>query len=608
MSVAPDQRFTSSRPCPVCGGHAQLLRGNKERCYGFLSGDGSWAHCTREEHAGGLEQNPESGTYGHRLMGNCRCGSRHNPSPASDNGHAPGRAKEIVKTYDYRDADGKLLSQAVRYNPKDFKQRRPSGNGRWIWNLKGVERVLYRLPELLAADSSETVFVAEGEKDADRLAAFDFVATTNSEGAGNWREEFTPVLNKRHVAILQDNDEAGQKHVETVARMLHGEAASVKVVALPSLPEKGGDVSDWFDNGGTPEELVRLVQEAPVWQPKSAETHSDHPIGSGFGQNELLPLKTPRDVVNAAKDSTDWIVEGLLAPGEITDLAGTAKLSGKTTFVTHMLASVVRGEKFMGFATRKAKVLYLTEQGNNFANALKKSSLVEAGEALRIVQYRDLDSKTRCWDNLIKTATESCKRNGFQVLVVDTFAGLSGLRGTEENNVGDILEKMAPLKDAAQKHGLAVVVARHAGKDGKGRGSSIFEGEADIILTLGRPQGNHKETARVLEGIGRHDDIPSRTTIELTNDGYVSFGNDDKIEFLRAVEAIRAITPHDLTRALTEKEILDASAAQGCSRTTLKRALESLTTQTENSVKQEGEGKKGNPYRYWQPSSKEPPD
>ena len=35
------------------------------------------------------------------------------------------------------------------------------------------------------------------------------------------------------------------------------------------------------------------------------------------------------------------------------------------------------------------------------------------------------------------------------------------------------------------------------------RGSSIFEGEADIVLTLGRPEGNHKETARVLEGIGR---------------------------------------------------------------------------------------------------------
>src|SRR5262245_34599145 len=68
--------------------------------------------------------------------------------PSSPNGHRPLRPV-IVATYDYLDEDGRLLFQVVRYSDKSFKQRQPDGKGGWIWNLKGVRRVLYRLPELL---------------------------------------------------------------------------------------------------------------------------------------------------------------------------------------------------------------------------------------------------------------------------------------------------------------------------------------------------------------------------------------------------------------------------------------------------------------------------
>src|SRR6266850_1768518 len=56
---------------------------------------------------------------------------------------------------EYNDVDRQLLFQVVRYQPKDFKQRRPDGQGAWIWNLDGVRPVLYRLPELSTADPSK---------------------------------------------------------------------------------------------------------------------------------------------------------------------------------------------------------------------------------------------------------------------------------------------------------------------------------------------------------------------------------------------------------------------------------------------------------------------
>jgi hypothetical protein len=147
MSIAPERRYSPSRPCPVCGGHDRLPRGGGRRCYGLLSEDGLWAHCTREEQAGALEQNPESGTYAHSLIGDCRCGVRHDPGPADANDYAPRRERKIAATYAYRDADDNVVFQVVRFDPKDFRQRRPNGKGGYTWSLDGIERILYRLPE-----------------------------------------------------------------------------------------------------------------------------------------------------------------------------------------------------------------------------------------------------------------------------------------------------------------------------------------------------------------------------------------------------------------------------------------------------------------------------
>src|SRR5262249_3630164 len=139
------------------------------------------------------------------------------------------------------------------------------GKGGWIWNLAGVARVLYRLPELLAADTRVTVFVLEGEKDVDALRALGLVATTNPMGAGTWERTFNEASRGRNVVILPDNDVPGREHAQKVAQNLAGVAALVKVLELPGLPP-GGDVSDWLAAGGSAEELVRLAEAAGPWQ------------------------------------------------------------------------------------------------------------------------------------------------------------------------------------------------------------------------------------------------------------------------------------------------------------------------------------------------------
>ena len=174
----------------------------------------------------------------------------------------------IVATYDYRDRGGELLFQVVRYTPKGFRQRRPDRTGGWTWSTKGVERVLYRLPELLAADRDETVFICEGEKDADNLAALGLVATTAPGGAGKWRQlSDLSALAGRRVVALPDNDsrQQGLRHCKDVAASLAAIASSVKVLSLPGLAPTGEDVSDWIGYGGTAARLIELARDCPEW-------------------------------------------------------------------------------------------------------------------------------------------------------------------------------------------------------------------------------------------------------------------------------------------------------------------------------------------------------
>jgi hypothetical protein len=275
------ERFTVTNPCPICGGYERLPHGRGERCYGYLSSDGQYAHCTREEYAGDLQPHKGGETYAHRLHGTCACGNTHgtfsplNCEPIGGYGEMLPVWKNPewrqVAEYTYRDEDGTVLFQAVRFERKEgsgkqFRQRRPDGLRRWAWNLDGVTLALYRLPELLKADPTVPVFIVEGEKDADRLGSNGFVTTTNPMGAGKWRDDYNDALTGRHVVILGDNDDVGRKHVEKVAQSLHDIAASVKVIHLDGLPEHG-DISDWLNAGHTSDELQNIVAQTPLWDP-----------------------------------------------------------------------------------------------------------------------------------------------------------------------------------------------------------------------------------------------------------------------------------------------------------------------------------------------------
>src|SRR6516165_2661509 len=203
------------------------------------------------------------------------------PDPAPE---PNGRTKwPILATYPYTDESNVLLFEVVRFDTTDreqrFRQRRPDGKGGWIWGLKGVRRVLFRLPELIAAmKAGAHIIVPEGEKDVGTAVKLGYAATTMPGGVGKWRKEYTEALAGANVVIISDNDPQakdpqtglpafhpdgrpklpGQDHAASVARRLSRVAASVRVVMFPQK-----DLSDWVAAGGTREQLDELIAQAP---------------------------------------------------------------------------------------------------------------------------------------------------------------------------------------------------------------------------------------------------------------------------------------------------------------------------------------------------------
>ena len=184
------------------------------------------------------------------------------------NGGAQPYSPTVAK-YVYRLADGKPYLQVQRTAAKEFPQYHWDGE-KWISGKPQGPKVPYRLPELIAAASTEKpppIYIVEGEKDVDSLAKIGFVATTASGGAAaKWAPELTPYFKDRHVVILPDADKPGREHAEKVAGAINDVAASVRILDLYPERHDGGDVSNWLVDDTAGAKLAKLAKKAPLWE------------------------------------------------------------------------------------------------------------------------------------------------------------------------------------------------------------------------------------------------------------------------------------------------------------------------------------------------------
>lgn len=390
------------------------------------------------------------------------------------NGHRPElrRPRALgtpTVTYDYRDAAGTLVYQAVRYEPKDFRQRRPdpSAPGGWAWNLHGVSRVLYRLADVLAADAAETVYYCEGEKDADAGAALGLLTTTNSEGAEKLRPEAAGALRGRRVAILPDNDDAGHKGAMKTAALLANLAADVRIVTLPGLP-KAGDLSDWLAAGGTVEDLARLTAEAPRWTPDEAPA--------------ATPLRPWRGQVLADvhPERYDWLSRGRLARGKLTVLDGDPGL-GKSTLLADWAARLTTGRPLPDGPARPPTGVVLCSAEDGLGDTIRPRLDAVGADLSRVLAVTGIPDedgeRMLTLPDDVPALEAAIQEIGAVLAVLDPLMAYLGER-TNSHRDQDVRRALAPLAAMAERTGCAVVAVRHLNK---GSGSpALYRGGGSI--------------------------------------------------------------------------------------------------------------------------------
>jgi AAA domain len=360
-------------------------------------------------------------------------------------------SRKIVRSYDYTDENGEMLFQVVRYEPKDFRQRRPDGAGGWISNLEGVRRVPYRLPELIEALSNERpVFVVEGEKDADALWNQNIPTTCNPAGAGKWRDEYSEHFRDAKVYVIPDNDKPGRDHAQQVMESLTRAGATVRVIDLPGVLDKG-DVSDWLKAGGTAEQLYAIAEKPAQAEPLAGWR------ANVFSAAELRERAFPE---------ISYVTPGLVPEG-LSILAGRPKI-GKSWLALDMAFAVASEPPSYCMGDREpihGNVLYAALEDNprRLQRRIKKIltwSDVPWPERLHLAtQWRRLDDggvdDLREWGESVP---------GPMLVILDTLAGIRPeRRGIESVYDGDY-RALSEIHAWANKLGIAVIVLHHTRK------------------------------------------------------------------------------------------------------------------------------------------------
>lgn len=410
--------------------------------------------------------------------------------PDSGNGK-PKNHPEIVAEYDYRDAEGALLYQVVRYVPKDFRQRRPNGEGGWLWNLQGVKRVLFMLPELVeAVEAGRLICIPEGEKDVLTLVGHGLDATCNAGGAGKWRPEYSEALQGARVAVLPDNDQPGIKSAKQIATALSGIAAEVKLIELHGLPPKG-DVTDWFSIKGNTAEKLTAIIEADVFTPALAKDTGTAP--------EIVTIS---DVV---PEKVSWLWPGRIPRGKLTVLDGDPGL-GKSTITLDLGACISMGRPLPdSHESREPEGVVVLSAEDGLADTIRPR-LEAAGADLSKVaaikgildggEHRPLGIP----GDVTHIETAITKVNAALVIIDPLMAFLSGTVNSHRDQ--DIRRALHTLSDLAERTGAAILIIRHLNKAPgasplyRGGGSIGIIGAARSGLVVGKDPED--ESRRVL--------------------------------------------------------------------------------------------------------------
>jgi len=359
------------------------------------------------------------------------------------------------------------------------------------------------------------------------------------------------------------------------------------------------------------ERLVERVYQRYQPNPELVASNGTRPgeffspnIGSGVGETNSIPdswQPVPISELSTDTTSTEWLWDGFLARGHVSDLIGYWK-SGKSTLLAALLKQMEDGGMLAGRTVRPGKALVISEEPK--AKWLERRGALVLEDHVHVVSRPFPKRPNHAeWHAFTSHITKLVAENGYDLVVFDSLPNLWPVR--DENDASETVTALLPLQAIATA-GCAVLLLRHPRKsDGSqataGRGSGAIAGFVDIIVEMRRydPE-QQQDTRRVLSVYSRYE--PFEVVIRWNGDGqYEALGSPaaysieaQRQRLLEALVELGTATTGELAEA--------AELPHG----TASRRLSEL--EAAGRVVRRGTGKRGDPYRWSLASGDDDPD
>lgn len=385
-----------------------------------------------------------------------------------------------TNTFTYFYPNGEYAFDVLRWEKPGHRKaiRQSKGfddNCNRIVNNKGTELVPYNLVGVAgrpAVLDSGFVVIVEGENKADALIRLGVCATCNPGGAGKWKEEYSKFFRGKSVVILPDNDKAGKEHAEKVADSVAPVAASVKVVALPGLPDKG-DTVDWLKTPGNDRERLQvLMNDAPEWKPEPRQEPKPRPLSVDWASSR------GNSYLTAYPEPFEYLLKGAFLKGELGLISGPPGC-GKGTFSLQMAAYVAAGMPVFGWweVPEPTRVLYISaEDSRPVIHRRLYHALMNLPEEIRY------DAATRIVAIPVRGRVNLCQGGGNSSItltehlvdlkkIIDEFRPglvfldtLSRFLGVDENDNPAMTSACGVVEEISKEFGCNILMLHHVSK------------------------------------------------------------------------------------------------------------------------------------------------
>ena len=391
------------------------------------------------------------------------------------------------RTHIYYNADGSIFGKKVITTLTNGKKSPcwylyDHEKKTYITGLHEQKAPLYNANVLHNMDEG-TVFITEGEKDADTLSRLDDIpATTIPNGAGfsQWIDLYNDGLQGKDLIILTDNDDVGRSYGIKIAQHTLNIAKSVKIIPATAIWSKcppKGDISDIVQAIGEDEAtqlLADAIHNIPFCTPESLQT---------IEKNATSTLNQPKIVYHTVKlsevetEKQEFLWNPYIPIGEITVMFAAGG-TGKSYATIGITADVSAGRTLPKYGekpttTTPAKVLIISaedtastiknrmqEIGGNPDNCIllkTPKNLLELHEdSFLLPQDKDDIAHIEAFANLLKEIKP-------KLVIIDPWSVYIG-NDKNMNKSNDMRGITTVLTTLAKEYHCAILIVAHVNK------------------------------------------------------------------------------------------------------------------------------------------------